>query len=79
MKNSYGVHGIAAVFATLLISIIGAQGQVLAEEKAWVVEERTLPAPAAASEALRDAIAICARPALLPISTSMKGSRMGNT
>ena len=57
MKNSYGVPGIAAVFATLLIAIIGAQGQALAEEKAWVLQERTLPAPAAASEALRDSIA----------------------
>lgn len=33
MKNSHGVPGIAAVFATLLIAIIGAQGQALAEEK----------------------------------------------
>ena len=56
MKHSYGVIGIAAVIATLLISIIGAQGQALAEEKAWVLQERTLPAPAAASETLRDSI-----------------------
>ncbi len=47
----------AAVVATLLISIAGVQGQALAEEKAWVLQERTLPLPAAASEALRDAIA----------------------
>jgi len=57
MKHSYGVPGIAAVVATLLISITSAQGQALAEEKAWVLQERTLPVPAAASEALRDSIA----------------------
>ena len=45
MKHSNGVPRIAAVIATLLISIIGAQGQVLAEEKAWTLQERTLPAP----------------------------------
>jgi len=53
---------IAAIVATLLISITSAQGQALAEEKAWVLEERTLPAPAAASEALRDAIAKAPQP-----------------
>jgi len=62
MKNSYGVSGIAAVFATLLISIIGAQGQALAEEKAWVLHERTLPAPSAASGAVRDSIAKAPQP-----------------
>lgn len=40
MRNGYGVPGIAAVFATLLISFIGAQGQALAEEKAWVLQQR---------------------------------------
>jgi len=34
---------IAAVVVTLLIPIIGAQGQALAEEKAWTLQERTLP------------------------------------
>ncbi len=48
---------IAAVVVTLLIPIIGAQGQALAEEKAWTLQERTLPAPAAASEVLRASIA----------------------
>jgi acetyl esterase/lipase len=62
MKHSYGVLGIAAVLAALLISIIGAQGQTLAEEKAWVLHERTLPAPAAASDALRDSIAKAPQP-----------------
>jgi len=33
----------AAIVAVMLISIIGAQGQALAEEKAWVLQERTLP------------------------------------
>ena len=56
MKHSYGVLGIAAVIATLLISITSVQGQALAEEKAWVLQERTLPAPTVASEALRASI-----------------------
>ena len=47
----------AVIVAAMLISIIGAQGLALAEEKAWVLQERTLPQPAAASEALRDSIA----------------------
>ena len=64
MKNSYGVSGIVAVFATLLISIIGAQGQAMAEEKAWVLQERMLPAPAAASEALRTSIEKVGQPDL---------------
>ena len=42
----------AAIVATLLISITCAQGPALAEEKAWVLQERTLPVPAAASEAI---------------------------
>ena len=53
---------IAAIVATLLISITSAQGQTLAEEKAWVLHERTLPVPAAASEALRDSIANTLQP-----------------
>ena len=53
---------IAAIVATLLISIISAQGQALAEERSWVLQERTLPVPAAASEALRDSIAKAAQP-----------------
>ena len=53
---------IATIVAILLISIIGAQGQALAEEKAWVLHERTLPAPAAASDALRDSIAKAPQP-----------------
>ena len=53
---------IAAIVATLLISIISAQGQALAEERSWVLHERTLPVPAAASEALRDSIAKAAQP-----------------
>ena len=53
---------IAAVVVTLLIPIIGAQGQTLAEEKAWVLRERTLPAPAAASDALRASIAKAPQP-----------------
>ncbi|MEH6636278.1 MAG: alpha/beta hydrolase [Halioglobus sp.] len=57
MKKSYGAPGVVAVFATLLISIIGAQGQALAGEKVWTLQERTLPVPAAASDALRDSIA----------------------
>ena len=52
----------AAIVATLLISITSGQGQALAEEKAWTLQERTLPAPAAASEALRDAIANAPQP-----------------
>ena len=53
---------IAAIVATLLISIISAQGQALADERSWVLHERTLPAPAAASEALRDSIAKAPQP-----------------
>ena len=62
MKTKSQSPLIAAIVATLLISITSAQGQALAEEKAWVLEERTLPAPAAASEALRDAIAKAPQP-----------------
>ena len=62
MKNYYGVAGVAAVCAALLISIIGTQGQAVAEEKAWVLNERTLPAPAAASEVIRDGIATASQP-----------------
>jgi acetyl esterase/lipase len=62
MKHSYGFLGMAAIVATLLISITSAQGQTLAEEKAWVLHERTLPAPAAASDALRDSIAKAPQP-----------------
>ena len=51
-----------AILATLLISITSAQGQTLAEEKAWVLQERTLPAPAAASDALRASIAKAPQP-----------------
>ena len=57
MKKSYGAPGVVAIFATLLISIIGAQGLALADEKVWTLQERTLPVPAAASDALRDSIA----------------------
>ncbi len=53
---------IAAVIATLLISITSAQGQALAEEKAWVLQERTLPLPAVVSDAQRDSIAKAPQP-----------------
>ena len=53
---------IAAVVATLLISITGGQGQALAEEKAWVLQERTLPVPAVVSDAQRDSIAKAPQP-----------------
>jgi monoterpene epsilon-lactone hydrolase len=46
---------IAAVVATLLISITSAQA--LAGEKAWVLQERSLPLPAVVSDAQRDSIA----------------------
>ena len=62
MKKSYGAPGVVAIFATLLISIIGAQGLALADEKVWTLQERTLPAPAAASEVLRDSIATAPQP-----------------
>ena len=41
MKDSHGFLGMVAIVATLLISITS--GQALAEEKAWVLQERTLP------------------------------------
>ena len=43
---------IAVIVATLLIVAISAQGH--ADETTWVLHERTLPAPAAASKALKD-------------------------
>jgi hypothetical protein len=46
---------IAAVVVTLLISITSAQA--LAGEKAWVLQERSLPLPAVVSDAQRDSIA----------------------
>jgi monoterpene epsilon-lactone hydrolase len=55
MKHSYGVSGIAAIVATLLISITSVQ--ILAEEKAWVLQERTLPVPTVVSDTQRDSIA----------------------
>jgi len=51
---------ITVIVTTLLILITSAQGQ--AEEKAWVLHERTLPAPAAASEALKDSITKAPQP-----------------
>jgi len=57
MKPGYGVPGIAAVVTTLLIPLTSFQGQALAEEKAWVLQERTLPVPAVVSDAQRDSIA----------------------
>jgi hypothetical protein len=62
MKTKSLTPLMAAIVATLLISITSGQGQALAEEKAWTLQERTLPAPAAASEALRDAIANAPQP-----------------
>ena len=57
-------HQAACVIAVILVLIIVAVAgrQALAEEKAWVLQERTLPVPAAASEALRDAIAKAPQP-----------------
>ncbi len=48
----------------ILVLFIGAVpvSQVLAEEKSWVLHERTLPVPAAASDALREAIANTPQP-----------------
>ena len=57
MGHSYRFLGMAAIVATLLISITSGQGQALAEEKAWVLQERTLPVPAVVSDAQRDSIA----------------------
>ena len=55
---------IITIVATLLISITGAPGQALAEEKAWVLQERTLPLPAGASDSLRDNLAKLGQPDL---------------
>jgi len=57
-------HQAACVIAVILVLIIVAVAgrQALAEEKAWVLQERTLPVPAAASEALRDSIATTPQP-----------------
>ena len=62
IKHSYEFLRMVGIVAALLISITSAQGQALAEEKAWVLQERTLPAPAAASEAQRDSIANTLQP-----------------
>jgi acetyl esterase/lipase len=61
MKSSYSTaRAIAGILVLLVVAVAGRQA--LAEEKAWVLQERRLPVPAAASEALRDAIAEAPQP-----------------
>jgi acetyl esterase/lipase len=61
MKSSYSTaRAIAGILVLLVLTVAGRQS--LAEERSWVLHERTLPVPAAASEALRDSIAKAAQP-----------------
>jgi len=50
----------AVIVATLLIVVTSAQGH--AAEKTWVLHERTLPAPAAASDELKESITLAPQP-----------------
>jgi acetyl esterase/lipase len=61
MKSSYSAT--RAIAGILVLVVVAAAGrQALAEERSWVLHERTLPVPAAASEALRDSIANTPQP-----------------
>ena len=51
MKNSSSTaRAIAGILVLLVLTVAGRQA--LAEERSWVLQERTLPVPAAASEAI---------------------------
>ena len=61
MKSSHSTaRAIAGILVLLVVAVAGRQA--LAEEKAWVQQERALPAPTAASDALRDSIAKAPQP-----------------
>ena len=59
-KTYQAARVVAGILVLLVVAVAGRQA--LAEEKSWVPRERTLPVPAAASDALRASIAKAPQP-----------------
>ncbi|MDB4444257.1 alpha/beta hydrolase [bacterium] len=59
-KTHQAARAVAVILVLIIVAVAGKQA--LAEDKSWVLQEGTLPVPAAASEALRDAIAKAPQP-----------------
>ncbi len=64
MKYRNRFFGMFAIVTTLIISISNAKGQIVKEEKVWVLQERKLPLSQVASKTLRDHLVKVGQPNL---------------